>query len=63
MLRKSHLAVFIALLSVALVVVAGCGDDGGSVNVDGNNGNAIDGNGGNPDGAGLAQALVFTSPG
>jgi len=54
---------FIALLIVVFAVIAGCGDDSGSSGRDGNGGNVVNGNGGNPNGAGKAEILLFTSPG
>ncbi len=54
---------FIALLIVVFAVIAGCGDDSGSLNGNGNGGNVVDGNGGNGNGAGTAEILLFTSPG
>jgi hypothetical protein len=54
---------FIALLIVVFAVIAGCGDDSGTSNVNGQNGNVVNGNGGDPNGAGVAEVLVFTSPG
>ena len=62
-MRRNHLIVFIALLIVVFAVIAGCGDNGGSSNGNGQDGNFVDGNSGDTNGAGVAQVLVFTSPG
>jgi hypothetical protein len=64
-LKRSYLILIGALLIAVLAIVAGCGNDGGS---SGGNGGVVDGgdgvvNGGGSDGGGLAQVLVFTSPG
>ena len=62
-MRRYYLIVLIALLVVALAVVAGCGEDSGSSNRNGSDGNVVNGNSGNPDGDGKAEILLFTSPG
>jgi hypothetical protein len=62
-LRRKYLIIFIALLIAVFAVIAGCGDDNGSLNGNGKDGKVVDGNGGDINGSGMAEILLFTSPG